>query len=126
MTAPKNTTVREGARVKLTCQADGFPSNITYEWLRNDIDVQKVSGLMARAMVYADGSFVVSTVIKEDSGWYKCRPTNGIGPPPEASAYLNVTCKCTVGPPPCVPFYNDHSYFDSSGNIEFYENGFYT
>ncbi|KAI0211550.1 Protein turtle [Lamellibrachia satsuma] len=72
------------------CSVGCFAAQMA-EWLRNDIDVQKVSGLMARAMVYADGSFVVTTVIKEDSGWYKCRPTNGIGSPPEASAYLNVT-----------------------------------
>ena len=93
MTPPKNTTVSEGQRVKLTCQAEGYPNNITYRWYKNGVDVQGVNGLMSRAGVYADGSFVISNVIKNDYGWYKCRPSNGLGPPPEASAYLNVTCK---------------------------------
>ena len=93
MTPPKNTTVSEGQRVKLTCQAEGYPNNITYRWYKNGVDVQGVNGLMSRAGVYADGSFVISNVIKDDYGWYKCRPSNGLGPPPEASAYLNVTCK---------------------------------
>ena len=40
-----------------------------------------------------DGSFVVTNLKREDAGWYKCRPTNGIGLPMERVAYLNVTCK---------------------------------
>ncbi len=55
----------------------------------------QVPGLMSRSGIFTDGSFVISTVIKEDTGWYKCRPSNGLGPPPEAQAYLNVTCKYT-------------------------------
>ena len=93
MTPPKNTTASEGSRVKLTCNAEGFPNNITYRWFKNNKDIQSVPGLMARAGVYADGSFVISSVIKQDTGWYKCRPSNGLGPPPEAQAYLNITCK---------------------------------
>ena len=93
MVPPKNTTADEGTRIKLTCQAEGFPNNISFRWYKNGEDIQKIAGLMTRAAVYADGSFVISTVIKEDTGWYKCRPSNGLGPPPEASAYLNVTCK---------------------------------
>lgn len=94
MVPPKNTTANEGTRIKLTCQAEGFPNNITYRWYKNSEEIQAVPGLMTRAAVYADGSFVISTVIKEDTGWYKCRPSNGLGTPPEAQAYLNVTCKC--------------------------------
>ena len=93
MVPPKNTTANEGTRVKLSCQAEGYPNNITYRWFKNGVDIQQVPGLMTRAGVYADGSFVISTVIKEDTGWYKCRPSNGLGPPPEAQAYLNVTCE---------------------------------
>ena len=93
MVPPKNTTANEGTRVKLSCQAEGYPNNITYRWFKNGVDIQQVAGLMTRAGVYADGSFVISTVIKEDTGWYKCRPSNGLGPPPEAHAYLNVTCE---------------------------------
>ena len=40
-----------------------------------------------------DGSLVITTVAKEDMGWYVCRPSNGVGQDPEAAAYLNITCK---------------------------------
>ena len=71
----------------------GYPNNITYRWFKDDVDVRSISSLMERADVYADGSFVITSLFKEDSGWYKCRPSNGLGPAPEAQAYLNVTCE---------------------------------
>jgi len=93
MVPPSNTTSLEGSRVKLTCQAEGFPDNITYRWYRDDVDVQQTAALMTRAGIYADGSFVISSVQRDDVGWYTCRPTNGLGVPPEASAFLDVTCE---------------------------------
>lgn len=93
MVPPKNTTSVEGSRVKLNCQAEGHPNNITYRWLRNGLDTQHVPGLTSRASIYADGSLVISAASKDDTGWYSCRPTNGVGPAPEAQAYLNITCK---------------------------------
>jgi len=93
MVPPSNTTSLEGSRVKLTCQADGFPDNITYRWYRDDVDVQQTAALMTRAGIYADGSFVINAVERSDAGWYTCRPTNGLGVPPEASAFLDVTCE---------------------------------
>ena len=95
MVPPKNTTVNENNRVKLTCAAEGYPNNITYRWYKNDVDVQQVPGLMTRAGIYNDGSFVISSVLKEDTGWYRCSPSNGLGPPPEAEAFLNITCEFT-------------------------------
>jgi hypothetical protein len=91
MVPPINTTAEERMRVKLTCQAEGFPNNITYRWYRNGVDVHQTVGLMSRAGIYADGSFVISSTTREDAGWYTCRPTNGLGVAPEATAYLNVT-----------------------------------
>jgi Immunoglobulin domain len=43
---PRNTTAVEGSRVRLQCQAEGYPDNITYRWYRNDIDVQLIPGFM--------------------------------------------------------------------------------
>ena len=93
MVRPKNQTMLVGTRVKLSCQAEGYPNNISYRWYHDSEDVQRSPGLMTRAGIYADGSFVITSVVKEDTGWYKCQPTNGLGPPPEAKAYLNVTCE---------------------------------
>ncbi|ELU05781.1 hypothetical protein CAPTEDRAFT_193229 [Capitella teleta] len=94
--APANVTENEGSRAKMQCEADGYPRNITYHWFKDRQSVQEIHGLMARAAIYADGSLVISSVIKEDSGLYSCRPSNGLGPPPEASAYLNITCECLL------------------------------
>ena len=93
MVAPKNTTALEGTRVRLVCQAEAHPNNITYQWFRDGVDVHLVTGLMARAGIYGDGSFIISSVQRSDTGWYRCQPTNGLGPPPSADAFLNVTCK---------------------------------
>jgi len=40
----------------------------------------------------ADGTLLISSVDKDDSGWYKCRASNRVGSSPQAQAYLNVTC----------------------------------
>lgn len=40
MGPPKNTTAEEGAKVKLECQAEASPSNITYRWFKDGEDVQ--------------------------------------------------------------------------------------
>lgn len=117
MVPPSNVTTREGSRVKLVCQAEGYPNNITYRWYRDGVDVtllqqtssyygvgaSVVSGSMSvsssgmgqgsRAAIYADGSLVMSAARPEDAGWYTCRPTNGLGQPPDASAFLDVQCE---------------------------------
>jgi len=92
MVPPQNTTALDGSRVKLSCQAEAFPNNVTYEWL-HDGNVVPAS---SRTTVYADGSLVFASVDVDDAGWYTCRPTNGLGLTPEARAYLNVTCKSRV------------------------------
>jgi hypothetical protein len=90
---PKNTTQNEGSSAKIDCRAYGFPTNITYHWSKGHQSVQEDQEFMMRANIYADGTLSISKVKKEDSGWYTCQPTNGVGPPPVASAYLNITCK---------------------------------
>ncbi|XP_013395358.1 protein turtle-like [Lingula anatina] len=91
MTPPENTTVREFQKVKLNCQAEGYPENITYRWYRDNVDVKLHPKFMERGEIQIDGRLVISNVLRTDSGWYRCRPTNGIGMAPEAKAYLNVT-----------------------------------
>ena len=102
LVAPKNTTALEGTRVRLVCQAEAHPSNITYQWYRDGVDVHHVTGLMSRAGVYADGSFIISSALRDDTGWYRCQPTNGIGQPPNAEAFLNITCKSITTTPDSI------------------------
>lgn len=97
MVPPKNTTQPEGTRVSLTCQAEADPNNITYHWSQNGVDVYLVTGLMNnRAGIYADGSFIITSARREDTGWYQCQPSNGFGQAPTAQAFLNITCKNKV------------------------------
>ena len=94
MVPPTNTTAPQGSTVKLTCQSDGYPSNITYQWYHNATDIRLIPELLKRAAIYPDGTLVITHVTRLDSGSYLCRPTNGMGKAPEAEAYLNVTCEC--------------------------------
>ncbi len=40
-----------------------------------------------------DGSLVFAIVEKEDMGWYRCEPSNGYADGPQASAFINITCR---------------------------------
>jgi len=59
--------------------------------------VNSLQGYGTRLQVTSDGSLVITSVEKEDMGWYQCRPTNGVGQDPEAVAFLNVTCEYLTG-----------------------------
>jgi len=89
---PRNTTGLEGSRVSLDCEWAASPANVTQQWFHNGVDVRLVPGLMSRAQINSDGSLVIVRALRDDTGWYRCRPTNGLGRPPTADAYLNVTC----------------------------------
>lgn len=93
---PRNTTVIEGSKVRLQCQAESYPDNITYRWYHDGVDFQLITSLAHRSRLLSDGTLVIDNVAKGDRGWYKCRPTNDLGTPPEAEAYLNVTCKSQI------------------------------
>ena len=114
---PRNTTALEGSSVRLDCLAVANPDNITYHWFRNGYDIFITHGpgqqltslsrsnmmtsllinaagsLPSRSMIAPNGSLIVTSVSRDDTGWYRCRPNNGVGVPPEAQAFLNVTCE---------------------------------
>lgn len=84
---------------------------IKYNWL---IDQQHFSphlhsDLKRRVSILIDGSLIIAQVKPEDAGKYTCAPSNSLGQPPTASAYLTVQCKC--------PNILSSSYFSCSNSI---------
>ena len=53
MSPPDNVTSEEGSRVSLRCEAEGYPNNITYQWYKDDVDVNQLNELLSRAWIYA-------------------------------------------------------------------------
>ncbi|KAL3886696.1 hypothetical protein ACJMK2_026675 [Sinanodonta woodiana] len=88
---PVNRTAVLGQRIQFTCLAEGYPNNITYRWYKDNRNVNTLPGYLSRFIIFADGSLIITMVDKVDMGWYTCRPSNGMGQDPEATAYLNVT-----------------------------------
>ncbi|XP_053409115.1 uncharacterized protein LOC123561484 isoform X2 [Mercenaria mercenaria] len=89
---PSNRTAVLGQRIQFTCEARGYPANITYRWYKDTKNVNTLPGFGTRITITdRDGSLIITIVEKEDMGWYLCRPSNGVGQDPEAGAYLNIT-----------------------------------
>lgn len=51
------------------------------------------SDLKRRVSILIDGSLIIAQVKPEDAGKYTCSPSNSLGRPPTASAYLTVQCE---------------------------------
>ncbi|XP_075048362.1 protein turtle homolog A isoform X1 [Mixophyes fleayi] len=87
---PENITVNVSQDAFLTCQAEAYPTNLTYSWFHGDSNVYLLSRLQSRVRILVDGSFLLTQVTPEDSGKYTCIPSNGMWKSPSASAYLTV------------------------------------
>ncbi|XP_051950872.1 LOW QUALITY PROTEIN: uncharacterized protein LOC127621347 [Xyrauchen texanus] len=88
--SPEDTTMNMSQDAVLQCQAEAYPSNLTYEWWKQEQNVHHIETLKSRVKILVDGTLLISGVIPEDSGNYTCTPTNGLMTPPSASAYLKV------------------------------------
>ncbi|XP_065104313.1 uncharacterized protein igsf9b isoform X2 [Paramisgurnus dabryanus] len=88
--APEDTTMNMSQDAILQCQAEAYPSNLTYEWWKQDQNVYHIETLKSRIKIQVDGTLLISGLIPEDSGNYTCTPSNGLMTPPSASAYLKV------------------------------------
>ncbi|XP_059360201.1 uncharacterized protein LOC132098094 isoform X1 [Carassius carassius] len=87
---PEDTTMNMSQDAILQCQAEAYPSNLTYEWWKQGQNVYHIEILKSRVKILVDGTLLISGLIPEDSGNYTCTPTNGLMTPPSASAYLKV------------------------------------
>uniref|UniRef100_A0A8C5I1L0 Protein turtle homolog A-like n=1 Tax=Gouania willdenowi TaxID=441366 RepID=A0A8C5I1L0_GOUWI len=88
--SPEDTTLNMSQDAVLQCQADAYPTNLTYEWLKHGQNVYHIESLKSRVKILVDGTLLIPNLIPEDAGNYTCVPTNGILIPPSASAHLKV------------------------------------
>ncbi|XP_054906872.1 uncharacterized protein igsf9b isoform X3 [Poeciliopsis prolifica] len=95
--SPEDTTLNMSQDAVLQCQADAYPSNLTYEWLKQGQNVYHIESLRSRVKILVDGTLLIPNLIPEDAGNYTCIPTNGILTPPSASAHLKVKHPARVG-----------------------------
>jgi len=99
MSGPRNVTVSDGRTARLDCDVDGFPDNISVDWIFNTGVVASTSSevpeVETRPRYRVDrhtSSFTVVNASTQDAGTYTCSAYNGLGASAAASAYLNVTC----------------------------------
>ncbi|XP_029366269.1 protein turtle homolog A isoform X2 [Echeneis naucrates] len=102
--SPEDTTLNMSQDAVLQCQADAYPSNLTYEWLKQGQNVYHIESLKSRVKILVDGTLLIPNLIPEDAGNYTCIPTNGILSPPSASAHLKVKHPARVGRMPRETF----------------------
>ncbi|TMS03373.1 Protein turtle-like protein A [Larimichthys crocea] len=95
--SPEDTTLNMTQDAVLQCQADAYPSNLTYEWWKQGENVYHIESLKSRVKVLVDGTLLIPNLIPEDAGNYTCIPTNGILTPPSATAHLKVKHPARVG-----------------------------
>ncbi|MBN3317474.1 TUTLA protein, partial [Atractosteus spatula] len=97
---PEDTTLNMSQDAVLRCQAEAYPSNLTYLWWKQGENVFHIDLLKTRVKVLVDGTLLIQSVTPDDAGNYTCVPTNGLLTPPTASAYLTVKHPAQVLPMP--------------------------
>lgn len=93
---PENQTVLENAEVKIPCEGEAEPANLTVRWYKDGIPVHKMGTLGQRTSVLSDGTLQIRLITSEDNGWYTCEITNGIGRSITERAYINVECNFEI------------------------------
>ncbi|KAG7224646.1 hypothetical protein INR49_011399, partial [Caranx melampygus] len=99
---PENITVNISQDAFFTCQAEAYPRNLTYTWFWEEDNVFFKNDLKRRVSILIDGSLIIAQVKPEDAGKYTCAPSNSLGQPPTASAYLSVQYPARVVNMPSV------------------------
>ncbi|XP_026228021.1 protein turtle homolog B [Anabas testudineus] len=99
---PENITVNISQDAFFTCQAEAYPRNLTYTWFWEEDNVFFKNDLKRRVSILIDGSLIIAQVKPEDAGKYTCAPSNSLGRPPTASAYLTVQYPARVVNMPSV------------------------
>ncbi|XP_050688156.1 protein turtle-like isoform X4 [Eriocheir sinensis] len=101
---PQNQTLLEGEKVEFPCEAKALPGNVTVNWKREGVSIDKLSWLDSRSFIRRDGALVINPTSSEDGGFFTCEVSNGIGTPQKATAYLNVEYPARVTFTPTVQY----------------------
>ncbi|XP_064471157.1 protein turtle-like isoform X2 [Ornithodoros turicata] len=104
VTPPHNLTKLEGNFAELVCEAKALPSNITHRWFYNGVEISKLTWLQTRTLVRQDGTLFINPTAADDSGFYTCEISNGIGTPESATAYLNIEYPARVNFTPAFQY----------------------
>ncbi|XP_040065241.1 protein turtle isoform X1 [Ixodes scapularis] len=103
-TPPQNLTKLEGNFAEFVCEARALPSNITHRWFYNGVEISKLTWLQTRTLVRQDGTLFINPTAADDSGFYTCEISNGIGNPESATAYLNIEYPARVNFTPAFQY----------------------
>ena len=101
---PRNLTKLEGDKAEFICEAKALPSNFTFKWFREGIEISAINWLESRSTVKRDGTLVINPTSADDSGKYSCEVSNGIGPSDSTSAFLSVEYPARVTYSPTIQF----------------------
>ena len=78
-------TATNGSTVTIECTAGGTPSDFTFQWMKNGVNILGETNSTLR----------ISSVTISDIGEYKCTPSNSRGNTNSSSTILSVNSKCT-------------------------------
>ncbi|XP_070548082.1 protein turtle homolog B-like [Ptychodera flava] len=101
---PANVTVQEDGQALFECVAEGAPSSINYRWYKDNVEIERLTNLNHRLQMLLEGSLLIHTVRPSDEGVFTCRPDNGVGVPPSASAHLTVLYPAYVPKMPATSY----------------------
>ncbi|CAL4082334.1 unnamed protein product [Meganyctiphanes norvegica] len=104
VTPPHNQTKQEGEKVEFPCEAKALPGNVTVQWKREGVEIDKLAWLDTRTVKRKDGTLIINPTSADDGGFFTCEVSNGIGTPQRATAYLNVEYPARVTYTPTVQY----------------------
>ncbi|RVE45303.1 hypothetical protein evm_010008 [Chilo suppressalis] len=94
VTPPMNVTVLEGDRAELECLPKH--AEATVQWFRDELPLESLPELAARAELPRNGSLVLRAAHSADPGEFQCRVQDPDGTTQSASAFLDVQYKAKV------------------------------
>ncbi|KAJ8034743.1 Protein turtle-like B [Holothuria leucospilota] len=90
---PQDVVVLRNQEAVFQCEYEASPSNVSQRWYYEGAVVQELSQFANRHMYLPSGGLRIQNADIEDEGKFLCSPSNGIGIPPSAFAFLTVQCK---------------------------------